>query len=92
MDMEHLNDGDMMILDDPDMLYTRPLDCKDGPDIPDITSQIMGENKTLRYSKDMERHIYFQFCPMDDDNDTDDEDNDDNEWTVQPASSSHEDG
>jgi hypothetical protein len=79
MDMEHLNDGDMMILDDPDMLYTRPLDCKDSPDIPDITSQIMGENKTLRYSKDMERHIYFQFCPMDDDNDTDDEDNDDNE-------------
>lgn len=68
-EMEHLNDDidAMMIpLDDPTMLYTRPPDCKD---IPDVTSQIMGANKTLRYSKDMERHIYFQFCPMDEDED-----------------------
>jgi hypothetical protein len=72
-DMEHLNDDMMIPLDDPTMLYTRPLDCKD---IPDITSQIMGanKNKTLRYSKDMERHIYFQFCPMDDNDEDDDDD------------------
>ena len=53
-----------MPLDDPSLLYTRHIGCND---IPDISSQLLlgSQAKLLRYSPDMERHIYFQFCPMD---------------------------
>lgn len=59
-----------ILLDDPSLLYTRPIECNG---IPDITSQLLKglKNKPLRYSPDMERHIYFQFCPMDKDDDDD---------------------
>mmetsp|Transcript_30070 Transcript_30070/g.72171 ORF Transcript_30070/g.72171 Transcript_30070/m.72171 type:complete len:478 (-) Transcript_30070:348-1781(-) len=61
-------EGTDMPLDDPSLLYTRPIECND---VPDITSQLLvgSKNKSLRYSPDMERHIYFQFCPMDKDDD-----------------------
>ncbi|CAJ1933598.1 unnamed protein product [Cylindrotheca closterium] len=51
-------------LDDQSLLYTRPIECNG---VPDITSQLLvrSKNKSLRYSPDMERHIYFQFCPTD---------------------------
>eukprot|EP00980_Cylindrotheca_fusiformis_P031073 scaffold25794_cov132-Cylindrotheca_fusiformis.AAC.3 len=73
MERIHFNVDDDIPLDDLTMLYTRPSDCKD---IPDITSQLTKgrKNKTLRYSKNMERHIYYQFCPMDDDDDDDSDD------------------
>ena len=56
-------------MEESNLLYTRPLDFKD--DIPDITFQIRKHsNKSLlRYSQEMERDIYFDFCPLDEDED-----------------------
>ena len=50
-----------------DMLYTRSLDRKDG--LPDITFQITKHSKqeTLRYSQEMEREIYSEFCACSED-------------------------
>ena len=50
-----------------DMLYTRSLDRKDS--LPDITFQITKHSKqeTLRYSQEMEREIYSEFCACSED-------------------------
>jgi len=67
------DDANNLPLDDPLLLYTRPMECNDS--LPDIASQLLkGKNSTkLRYSTNMERHIYFQFCPMDNDENDDDD-------------------
>ena len=56
-------------MEESNLLYTRPLDFKD--DIPDITFQIRkhSNKSSLRYSQEMERDIYFDFCPLDEDED-----------------------
>lgn len=66
--MESLEVDDLP-LDDMSVLYTRPESSI--YTIPDITSQILGVSNTpLRYSRDMEKHIYYQFCPKDENENT----------------------
>lgn len=59
-------ESDDIPLEDSSLLYTRSMELSGKDAIPDITYQIMkGKNTPLKYSKDMERHIYYQFCPRD---------------------------